>query len=110
VNVVTQLQDLGYVVQLEGTEVVCRWSGPGYPEGRRVLPLLDELKRTKPEVVESLLRELPEEVENWPAAWRSALNYRTVVITGNITISEARERAEDLVRESYRRKFRMLSR
>jgi hypothetical protein len=106
-NVVKQLVDLGYLVQLEGDEVVCRWNGPGHPVLHQVLPLFEELKRMKPQVVESLQPELPESVDSWASAWRRALQRRTkIMVAGKITVPEARERAEVLVRESYRSKIR----
>ena len=106
-KVITELQDLGYIVQLEGEMVVCRWNGPGTPDGRQVLPLFEELKRMKPQVVESLQRDLPDNIENWAGVWRRALHCRTeIMVAVNITVPEARERAEVLVRESYRAKFR----
>jgi len=55
-----ELRRLGYRIQLDGENIICRFIGPGKPDRERVVPLLQELKAGKAEAVAQLRREAAE--------------------------------------------------
>ena len=106
-NTVSRLQAAGYQVQLEGEEIVCRWLGPGKPDAAQVRPLLEELRQSKDEALQSLknTQDLPAHVGDWSDEWMEAYIERAGImeVDGGLPRSEAERRAEELVRESHRR-------
>jgi hypothetical protein len=54
IPVLEELRQLGYEVQVDGDHVCLRWRGDGEPPRERVLPLVEEVKRRKAEVVAAL--------------------------------------------------------
>jgi hypothetical protein len=49
-----ELQRLGYEIQVDGDQVSLRWRGDGEPPRERVVPLVEEVKRRKAEVLATL--------------------------------------------------------
>ena len=58
-----ELRRLGYRIQLDGENIICRFIGPGKPDREQVVPLLQELKAGKAEAVAQLRCEA---AEGWP--------------------------------------------
>ena len=56
-NTISRLRAMGYEVQLEDKEVVCRWKGTGRPDPATVRPLMNELKERKAEILDVLRAE-----------------------------------------------------
>ena len=46
-ELLTQLREMGYLVQVDGSKIRCQWQGPGHPDPDRVRPLLAELRQQK---------------------------------------------------------------
>jgi len=51
---IIELQQLGYEVQADGDHVRLRWRGEGRPPRDQVVPLLNEVKQRKAEVLAAL--------------------------------------------------------
>ena len=106
-NTVSQMRAIGYEVQLEDQDIVCRWRGPGQPEPRRVRPLISQLREYKSEAVEWLRNagDLPAAVSDWPEARSASYEERAAIMQhdGGLTRLLAEYRAEEIVRETYRR-------
>jgi hypothetical protein len=71
IPVLEALQELGYEVQVNGDHVRLRWRGDGQPPRERVVPLLEEVKRRKAEVLAAFTR--PEMIGAVPAASASTM-------------------------------------
>jgi hypothetical protein len=54
ISVLTELQQLGYAVQVEGDQLRLMWHGEGKPPRERVMPLVTALQRGKHEVLAAL--------------------------------------------------------
>ena len=106
-TVLACLRALGYNIELEREEIVCRWQGTGMPEAGAVGPLIEELREHKAEAVEWLRGsgDLPQILADWPIEWRERYEERAAIIEhdGGQCRAKAEGRAEELVRGSYRR-------
>lgn len=49
---ISKLRGMGYHIELEGEEIVCRWQGEGVPDREAVTPLLAELRERKAAILE----------------------------------------------------------
>lgn len=98
------LQALGYDIELEGEEIVCRWLGIGAPEACEVRPLIEELREHKAEAVGWLRGGLDLHLPIGPP--RGASGMKKIEHDGGLCRLEAEARAEALVRVSYRRQSR----
>jgi hypothetical protein len=109
-KILTSLCDLGYEIELEGDEIVCRWRGPGEPEAVHIRPLIEQLNEHKAEAKDWLRHDwdLPVEITEWPAEWRERYEERAAIIEfdGGQRRADAENRAEKLVRTNHRRRNR----
>jgi hypothetical protein len=77
-----ELRRLGYEVQVGGDQVRLRWRGEGRPPRDQVLPLLEEVKRRKAEVLAALTR--PEMTGAVPAESASTMT----AISGSAAVTD----------------------
>ena len=112
-NTLSRLRAIGYQIQVEGEEIVCRWEGSGRPEAAQVRPLLEELRQHKAEAIEELTgshaalgADLPSVLTDWPEEWLESYLERVAIMhhDGGLEWHEAERRAEELVRQACRRR------
>ena len=56
-TVIDRLQDIGYVVGVDGDSITWHWTGHGFPDPELVRPLLAEVRQHKAEVLAALRHE-----------------------------------------------------
>lgn len=61
IDAVKRLAGLGYLFEVAGDKVCCKFKGQGYPDPEQVMPLLEVIKTNKEKVRELIIRRTAED-------------------------------------------------